>query len=250
MLDLKGLASVFKVRHEEAYSRGAKLQVVENDSVRMFKLDGATNSIIRKGSIYTGGYWDYFVPLAYAYANPRILLIGLGLGTTPFQLHALLGKSVRIDIVEVDEEVVKLARKYAPWTAGDRIYVQDGRNFVSDTRKKYDILMLDAYWKGARIPNHFLTEEFMRDAYDALAPDGVLAINYAMHPSGILGFGAFRKLLDRFRCVWSISTDTYGSMRIIVCSKTLDKKKLLAKISRRFNGKPSLMKSYRDMREI
>ncbi len=244
------LAAPFRVKHEEIYSRGAKLQVVENSKMRMFKLDGATNSIINKRSVYTGGYWDYFIPLVYARAHPKVLLIGLGIGTTPYQLHALLGKRVSIDIVEIDREVVGLARKYAPRPIEDRIYIQDGSSFVAGTRKRYDVLMLDAYWKGAKIPKEFLTSRFMGDAYEALSAEGVLAINYAMHPGGILGFGAFRKTLEIFPHVYSMSTDSYGGMKMILCSKKLGKEELTKRISKRFRWNRALRDGYAGMREI
>lgn len=244
------LGDIFRVRHEEVFSRGVKLQVVENKKMLMLKIDGATNSIIRKDSVYTGGYWDYFLPLTCIRARPRILLIGAGLGTTPYQVRALLGKKADMEIVDNDANVVKLARKYALGKAGYVIHVQDGRSFVAHAKKRYDLIILDAYWKGARIPKEFLTEAFMSDAANATKSDGILAINYAMGPAAMLGFGRFRRTLERFRNVYSVNTDSYGSMRIIICSKTLDKKTLLARISERFVGKPSLMKSYRDMREI
>src|SRR5271157_711829 len=113
MLSLREFIESFRVKHETLISNGVSIQVVENDKMRMFKLDGATNSVLNKHTIYTKGYWDYFIPLVYAYKNPKILMIGLGIGTTPYQLHTLFGKGMKMDIVELDKEVVRLARKYA-----------------------------------------------------------------------------------------------------------------------------------------
>ncbi len=200
------------------------LQVVYNDKLVMLKLDGATNSRIRKGSVYTGGYWDYFIPLVYAYRNPSVLMIGLGIGTTPYQLHKLFGKGLKLDIVEYDPNVVRLAKKYAPGGIGDMVVVADGAEYVARTKKKYDIIILDAYGSGARIPRQFYDREFIRSAAGALKADGTMAINYAMHPYGILKFIGYRiHLKERFK-VFSVKVNNSSDNLIILCSKRLGKK--------------------------
>ena len=243
----------FRVKHEEVYSGGAKLQVVENGSVRMFKLDGATNSIINKRSIYTGGYWDYLIPLAYAYRKPRVLIIGLGLGTSVHQFRTLFGGKVNIDVVELDENVIRLAEKYSPEKMKARIIHADGYAYVSHTGKGYDIIVLDAYGKGALIPKQFLRGEFVENASRILGAEGAMAINYAMHPSGMLHFLGYRKLLKRFFGVYSVKTTRLGDTQVILCLKGLEKKGLLKKIRKSMplnRNTSALLKSYSKMREL
>jgi len=250
---LKDLIDAFNVRHEEAYSKGVKLQVVENDNVRMFKLDGATNSILNKKSIYTGGYWDYFIPIAYAYENPRILMIGLGIGTTPYQLRALLGRRFKMDIVELDSEVVRLARKYALVKLAERIFIADGCDFVKRTRNRYDLVILDAYGRGANIPPQFLSESFIGSVFGVLRPRGALAINYAMHPLGALRFGSFRNFLKKYFKAYSVKTDSFGDMQIIIGTKDVNKRDILARIRKRMRATKEnrvLLNAYRGMSSL
>ncbi len=250
---IKDFIDAFKVKHEEVYSKGVMLQVVENDKVRMFKLDGATNSIINKKSIYTGGYWDYLIPLAYAYKNPKVLIIGLGIGTTVYQFRSLFKDKLSIDVVEIDKEVVKLARKYAPEKIRAKIIVKDGYDYVAKTGKKYDILVLDAYGKGALIPKQFFDRGFVSNASRILNAKGVMAINYAMHPSGILRFGGYKKLLRRFFRVYSIRTTSLGDTQLILCSKQMGKEELLKKAGAKIKmnaANSTLIEGYEKMRSL
>jgi spermidine synthase len=250
---LKGILDSFKVKHEEVHSGGVKLQVVENRKVRMFKLDGATNSIVNKRSIYTGGYWDYFIPPVYAYRNPMVLIIGLGIGTSVSQLRALFGSRVGIDVVELNEEVIRLAKKYSRGGLNAKIIHGDGYAYVAGTGKKYDVVMLDAYGRGALIPRQFFSRAFVENASRVLRAGGTLAINYAMHPPGILRFIGYRRLLKELFSVYSVNTTPLGDTRIIVCLKGLKKEELLKRIRESMplnRNTRRLLSRYSEMREL
>lgn len=253
MRGLKELTDAFRVKHEEVYLKGVKLQVVENDKVRMFKLDGATNSIINKKSIYTGGYWDYLIPLIYAYKNTKVLIVGLGIGTSVYQFRTLFGNKIGIDVVELDGAVVRLAEKYAPGGIKARITIGDGYEYVLKTKKKYDIIVLDAYGRGALIPKQFFRSEFAGNASRILNAKGTLAINYAMHPSGILRFVGYKKLLKCFFNVFAIRVTSLGDTQVILCSKGLGKGDLLKKIRKSMPSNKTtsaLFRSYSEMKEL
>lgn len=121
--------------------------------------------------------------LGALYANPTpqsILIIGLGGGTLPRALAQLLPQS-RIDIVEIDPAVVQVARKYFSFAAGGhlRVIELDGRVYVRRALReehRYDLIMLDAF-DHEYIPEHLLTQEFLREVRSLLAPGGVLVAN-------------------------------------------------------------------------
>ncbi|WP_116812911.1 spermidine synthase [Steroidobacter cummioxidans] len=109
-----------------------------------------------------------------------VLIIGLGGGTIPRALHELVPQA-RIDVVEIDPAVVKVARRY--FDLGDNsalnVIEADGRVQVKKAlreRKSYDLIMLDAF-DHEYIPEHLLTQEFLKEVRALLAPDGVLAAN-------------------------------------------------------------------------
>jgi spermidine synthase len=128
--------------------------------------------------------FDYLrMMLGALYVAPeprRILVIGLGGGTLVDALQRVLPQS-EIDAVEIDSAVVRVAQRYFAFQPGPRVQVheQDGRVFVKRalrSGRKYDLVMLDAY-DHEYIPEHLLTQEFLREVQGVLAPDGVVAAN-------------------------------------------------------------------------
>lgn len=113
-------------------------------------------------------------------APKRILIIGLGGGTLPSALQELV-PNARIDVVELDPAVDRIARRYFEFkpAANTRVTIQDGRVFVRRAAKAkttYDLVMLDAF-EADYIPEHMLTREFLQEVKSILAPRGVLMAN-------------------------------------------------------------------------
>ena len=117
----------------------------------------------------------------YANPNPRsILIIGQGGGTLPMALHEML-PNTKIDVVELDPAVDRIARRFFGYDAGPnlRTIIEDGRVYVKRAgrqRLQYDMIMLDAF-ESEYIPEHMLTQEFLREVKTILGPRGVLVSN-------------------------------------------------------------------------
>lgn len=117
------------------------------------------------------------------YLNPdprRILIVGLGGGTLPTALAQLLPEA-RIDVVEIDPAVTRVARRYFGFRDGPRLQVieDDGRRYVKRAARagdRYDLIMLDAF-DHQYIPEHLLTREYLSEVKSLLAPEGVLVAN-------------------------------------------------------------------------
>ena len=110
----------------------------------------------------------------------RILVIGLGGGTLPVALAHVLPQA-RIDTVEIDPAVVKVASRYFGFRTSprQRVHQADGRAFVEQAvreKRTYDLVMLDAF-DYTYIPAHLMTREFLQQVKALLAPGGVLAAN-------------------------------------------------------------------------
>lgn len=126
-------------------------------------------------------YTKMMLGALYLKPHPQsILIIGLGGGTLPRALTQLLPQAT-IESVEIDPAVVRVAEKYFDFAVSERSRVveQDGRVFVKRAireKRRYDLIMLDAF-DHEYIPEHLLTQEFLREVKSLLAPDGVLAAN-------------------------------------------------------------------------
>ncbi len=143
-----------------------------------------TYSVLNEKSIFTGSYYDLFLPLMELYQSPRVLVIGLAGGVIPYQIHSIYGRRASIDVVEVDAGAVHLPERFLkiksqPW----RVIVDDGAGYVEKTKQKYDVIILDAY-KGDAIPEIFTGAAFAKAAFSALSDHGILAINL-ISPSAI-----------------------------------------------------------------
>jgi spermidine synthase len=122
--------------------------------------------------------------IAYPPKLDRILEIGLGGGRTVSYLKAALPDTA-ILTVEIDKDVVDLAKKYFKFTesASMRTVVADGRSFLMRDNDKWDVILIDAY-RGPFVPFHLLTKEFYTLVKSRLAPGGVVVQN--IEPSTML----------------------------------------------------------------
>lgn len=107
----------------------------------------------------------------------KVCLIGLGGGYVPtvFRMHL---PQVRLQTVEVDPHVEKLARQYFSFTvpAGQTLTIEDGRQFLKKSREQYDQIWLDAF-NSDYIPAHMTTKEFLKLVRSRLNDGGIVLQN-------------------------------------------------------------------------
>jgi spermidine synthase len=137
--------------------------------------------------------------IAYPAKVERIAEIGLGGGRTVSYLSATLPDTA-ILAVELDKDVVDLARKYFQFkeTARLRTVVSDGRAYLLKDQDKWDIILIDAY-RGPFVPFHLLTREFYNLVKSRLNPGGVVVQN--IEPSTMLFDSASATLKSVFPSV-------------------------------------------------
>lgn len=148
--------------------------------------------------------------LMYAKDVHSILEIGFGGGRTSWYLHRYL-PNVAVTSVELDPTVVELARKYFGIKEEPNFQVvnRDGRLFLSESKDRYDIILIDAY-RGPFVPFHLLTKEFYQIVKNHLADGGVVAQN--VEPSTMLFDSAVKTInavfpqLDFYRADGNIVT--------------------------------------------
>lgn len=129
------------------------------------------------------GVWDYFLIVPY-FNNPpytqedvnSLLLIGSAAGTIPKSYSHIYGP-IPIDGVEIDPGIIETGRQWFDMTEPNlTLHAQDGRFFLANTAKTYDVIAVDAY-RPPYIPFHLTTQEFFQEIYDHLTEEGVMAIN-------------------------------------------------------------------------
>lgn len=160
-------------------SRFQKIEIFETVKLgRLLLLDG----IIQLTDSDEFVYHEMLANLPfYAHAGVprRALVIGGGDGGVLRELgrHPELE---RIDICEIDGEVIAAAKKFLPRTACGyddprvEVHVADGSEFIRDRRGAYDLIIVDSTDPGG--PGEPLFgEKFYADLKQALRPGGVIA---------------------------------------------------------------------------
>lgn len=199
------------------HKKAGKISILNTESGKILTFDNVVFSLIRNNSVYTGMYWDYFTPLPLLYKKANVLVIGLGGGTIPYQLCKLYGKNVNVDVVEISRAMITQSKKFNPELQKDiNIIFGDGADYVAKCNSRYDVIILDAYGTNLRIPDEFFSDEFIRNAHDALKHGGILGINYVFGFRNLMKFCSYMRLLKTYFSVYSFSEHIYFFSNLII----------------------------------
>ena len=128
------------------------------------------------------------IPMATNPSIKKVLVIGAGDGGTVREL-CRYPSIEQIDMVEIDELVVHLAKEYLPFTACSlddprvHIYYQDGLRFVRKVENEYDLIIVDST-DPFGVGEGLFTKEFYGNCYKALTEDGILHVLFQCHEAG------------------------------------------------------------------
>ena len=170
---------------EDVESPFNHIVVAERGTVR-------TMYFIVDGTYYIESRWDRAHPrsldldytrtmMAGFVVNPdckRLLMIGFGGGQISNYLFEHI-EGLEIDAVDIDPEVIRLARKYfdVPDDPRYRTHAADGRLFVENAKdQRWDQIMLDAF-RGVFVPFHLKTVEYYQQLRRHLTERGTVVAN-------------------------------------------------------------------------
>lgn len=165
---------------KQLYTSQSKFQRIDifnsPDFGRFLALDGYMMLTERDEFIYHEMMTH--VPMA-VHPNARdVLIVGGGDGGAVRELLKY-DTIERIDLVEIDEEVVSACREFLPFTAGwlddpkVNLYFEDGLKFVRRREDKYDLIIVDStdpFGPGEGL----FTKEFYGNCFKALHLDGIM----------------------------------------------------------------------------
>ncbi|UUV19599.1 polyamine aminopropyltransferase [Fusobacteria bacterium ZRK30] len=208
---------------EHLHSEMSKFQKIDffdsEEYGKFFTLDGLMMVTEKDEFIYH----DMITHVAMA-TNPKVkkvLVIGAGDGGTVRELTRY--KNIeKIDMVEIDERVVRLSQQFLPVTAEKledprvTMYFEDGLKFVEEAETgKYDLILVDST-DPISVGEGLFTTEFYNNCFRVLGEEGIL-INQHESPY-FEKFSkemqkAHRKILDTFPIakVYQFHQPTYPS---------------------------------------
>ena len=218
----------------ERESRYGYVQVVRAaDGSRRLELNEgvAVHSVWRRDTVLTGGYWDLFLVLPPLLDRPpRTMLVIGNAGGTIARAYGRLYPRVAIDGVEIDPVVTEAGRRYLG--LGDnprlRVITADGRPYLERTRRRYDLVVVDAYHQPY-VPFYLATREFFDLVRRHLRPGGAVALNVAAVPgSRRLSDAVSSTLLDVFPQVWRWPALRFNDL-VLALDRPLPRDELLAR---------------------
>ena len=166
---------------EHLYSEETPFQKIDfftsDEYGRFFTLDGMIMITEKDEFIYHEMITH--VPMCTNLNIKKVLVIGGGDGGTVRELTRY--KTIeKIDMVEIDERVVRLSQKYLPFTADKledsrvSLYFQDGLKFVDEcASESYDLILVDST-DPISVGEGLFTTEFYKNCYRILKADGIL----------------------------------------------------------------------------
>jgi spermidine synthase len=161
-------------------TRYHRLSVAEDETTRFLRFDNSYQSGMVLGRPFATAfeYTDLFHLLkAYNPGARDVLFIGLGGGSSPKRLWRDF-PDLRLQAVELDPVVVDVAYRFFALPRDPRIQVavDDGRRYLDRTDRRWDAILIDAFFADA-IPFHLFTSEFLELARSRLTPGGVILTN-------------------------------------------------------------------------
>jgi len=167
----------------DARSRWNRVLVVDRDGLRSLYFGdstGATQSTITLAdprAVPMEYIRHTASALAFAPRRRSALVIGLGGATFPMLLRRSF-PVMRIDVVELDPMVHRVARDYFGLREDKklRVHIADGAAFMDRTRRRWDLILLDAFGT-TEIPPALVTPGFFAALARSLHPGGVVVAN-------------------------------------------------------------------------
>lgn len=208
-----GAAGDAHIVHSGTSAYNGTIYVVDEGELRHLRFGSPTGddqtSVLRADLTSTPMEYIRYLGLAAVYRPDARhgLMIGLGGGAFP-NLARRLQPGMSLEVVEIDPEVTKVARRYFGVKPDKKLIVTvaDGAAFVSTAKNaRYDLIVIDAY-SGVGIPAALQTDAFFDEVKRILSPTGCAVANIAAEDdrqerSLLLALRRVAPYMDCFRAI-------------------------------------------------
>jgi spermidine synthase len=197
---------------ERIYSGRTKFQSIDIVNTGSFGICLVLDGKIQSSEADEFIYHEALVhPAMISHPQPeRVLIAGGGEGATLREVlaHKTVKRAVMVDI---DEEVVKLCRRFLPtWhqNAFDdpraELHFADARKYLDESSDEFDVIIIDLVDPLEQGPAHLLyTREFYQIVKQKLGPDGIMSVQ--AEPAEWRNLDDFTAIATTLRSVFSIA---------------------------------------------
>jgi MFS family permease len=163
---------------ESTYNR---ILVFEQKGLRWLVLNDPRffQTIVKVGSADSGFYLDEFALGPVIVPAKNLVVLGLGAGRS-VQVSRAVAAHLEIDAVEIDPEVINVARRFFGFPTADpkmRVHVADARPWLAQYAGKADLIHADLFQGGPYVPFYLATVEFFELVRSRLTDNGMLIVN-------------------------------------------------------------------------
>jgi spermidine synthase len=213
-------------------TRFQALEIWKSELATEFRVAGAIHASWHRKRYLTGLAWDLLAASALLRtggAPKSVLMLGLA-GGTAFRVLRHLLPECRLTAVEIDAEIIELAREHMELDAlGIEVITTDAYPWLAKNRREFDVVIDDIYLAGKT--DVFRPREWDPALLDhlrrAVAPGGVLAVNLVTGKGHRAMQSATRRILsDAFPVVRSLTT-AEGMNEILVAGKAVATRRAL-----------------------
>jgi len=138
-------------RKEIVHTRYQTLEVWKSERATEFRVAGAVHAFHHRDRFLTGLAWDMIAASALmgvAHPPRSVLMLGLA-GGTAFRVLRHLLPECELVAVDIDVEIVDLARKHMELDAlGIEVIHADAYAWLAKNRRKFDVVIDDIYLAG------------------------------------------------------------------------------------------------------
>ncbi len=183
---------------------------------------------VAEDRVLTQSYYDFFNLAPLLTPTDRILILGMGAGTSVIQYQRLFPEAA-IDAVEIDPEIVKIAGDPRYFgvvpTEKVKIYAEDARPYLKRCTKKYDVVELDMFQGGPYVPFYVTTREFYQLLQSRLEEDAVVVMNILMLDNDkLLAASIVKTLKEVFPSVYVV--EHHGNLIALVFNSPTNLKQI------------------------
>lgn len=191
---------------QQTTANSEKPYLSEKDGILSLNFDGLSvqsEMFIDAPDDLVIGYTRAMMSLLLLEPEPkRVAMIGLGGGSLAKYCYRYL-PATKIVVVEINADVIALRNEFAipADDARFRVLLGDGAAWVRDTLEAPDVLVVDGF-DAQGLPAPLSSQRFYDDCFDALADNGIMAVNlwggypnYASYVARINNSFAYRTVI-------------------------------------------------------
>ncbi len=189
MTQIAAFFNYLKRTGKNLFSGHTKVETVQSSYNRLDVIRNGKQYILNAPNVnYSFGSLHQVFSETFSQLNPdydkikKVLILGFGAGSVAHILQNENRCNGAITGVEIDKQVVDLAKKYfnLDTLKNLTLHIADAADFVENDTAFYNLVVIDLFI-DFRTPEKFLASGFLQKVYNRLSPSGMVLYNFLLY---------------------------------------------------------------------